>query len=112
MGSMAAGHALQRFAQLALPDKSDVILLSSREDRKTASGYLDEAEAYLRRHSFSDTQKDWTGEDILPVLGKDYLGWVDLVVVGSHSERGVFKYKLGSVPNYLIKLANTPILIG
>jgi nucleotide-binding universal stress UspA family protein len=111
-GSMAAGHALQRFAQLALPEKSDVILLCSHEERETASVYLDKAEAYLARHSFGRIQKEWTGEDLLPLLERDYLGRVDLVVVGSHSKRGLFKYKLGSVPKELVKLASTPLLIG
>jgi nucleotide-binding universal stress UspA family protein len=111
-GSMAAGHALQRFAQLALPDRSDVILLSSHENREVALGYLEQAERYLRRHSFSHIQKKWTGDDILQVLEKEYLGKVDLIVVGSHSQKGLFKFKLGSVPKYLIRVARTPILIG
>jgi len=109
---MAAGHALQRFAQLALPDRSDVILLISHENREVAFGYLDQAEMYLRRHSFSHIQKKWTGDDIIQVLETDYLDKVDLIVVGSHSQKGLFKFKLGSVPKYLIKVARTPILIG
>jgi nucleotide-binding universal stress UspA family protein len=111
-GSMAAGHALQRFAQLARPDRSDVILLSSHENREVASGYLDQAEIYLRRHSFDSIEKKWTRDDILQVLEKEYLGKVDLIVVGSHSQKGLFKFKLGGVPKYIIKVASTPILIG
>jgi nucleotide-binding universal stress UspA family protein len=111
-GSMAAGHALQRFAQLALPDQSDVILLSSHEKQEVASGYLDKAELYLRRHSFRSIQKEWTAEDIIRVLETDYLGQIDLVVTGAHSKKGLFKFKLGSVPKHLVQLASTPILIG
>jgi nucleotide-binding universal stress UspA family protein len=46
------------------------------------------------------------------VLEKEYLGKVDLIVVGSHSQKGLFKFKLGGVPKYIIKVASTPILIG
>ncbi len=111
-GSLAAGHALQRFAQLALPDRSDIILLSSHEDQETAGDYLDKAEMYLHWHSFGHIEKKWTRDDIIQVLETDYLGKVDLIVVGSHSRKGLFRFKLGSVPKYIIKVANTPLLIG
>lgn len=111
-GSLAAGHALQRFAQLALPDRSEVVLLASDKEEEEALGYLDKAESYLRSHSFERVRKEWTGNDLLEVLETSYLGRVDLIVAGAHSQKGMIKFKLGSVPEHLIKAANTPLLLG
>ncbi len=111
-GSLASGHALQRFAQLARPEKSDVILLASSDDRDEALERLDKAESYLRRHSFDLVQKKWTDQELVGALESGYLGRVDLIVAGAHSQKGLIKFKLGSVPKHLIKAANTPLLLG
>ncbi len=111
-GSLAAGHALQRFAQLARPDKSEVVLLASDKKRDAALAYLGRAESYLRSHSFDQIQKECTDKDLLKVLETGYLGRVDLIVAGAHSQKSLIKFKLGSVPKHLIKAANTPLLLG
>lgn len=111
-GSLAAGHALQRFAQLARPDRSEVVLLASDKKRDSALDYLDRAESYLRSHSFDQIQKEWTDKDLLKVLETGYLGRVDLIVAGAHSQKSLIKFKLGSVPKHLIKAANTTLLLG
>ena len=111
-GSLASGHALQRFAQLALPDRSDVVLLCSDEDRDAARGHLENAEAYLRSHSFGRIRKEWSDRDILDVLGSYVAGHVDLIVAGTHSQKNSIKFKLGSVPRRLIEEATTPLLLG
>jgi nucleotide-binding universal stress UspA family protein len=111
-GSLASGHALQRFAQLARPEKSEVILFASADDREEAMGYLDKAESYLRRHSFDLIQKKWTDKEPVGALESGYLGRVDLIVAGAHSQKRMIKFKLGRVPKHLIEAANTPLLLG
>jgi nucleotide-binding universal stress UspA family protein len=111
-GSLPSGHALQRFAQLAVPERSDVVLLISHEEREEALGLLDQAEAYLRRHSFERIQKKWTDDNIIKALESGYPDGIDLIVVGAHSQKGLYKFKLGGVPRHLIKAANTPLLLG
>lgn len=111
-GSLASGHALQRFAQLAQPEVAGVTLLASTPDREEAMGYLDKAEAYLRCHSFDAIQKKWTDQELIETLESGYMGRVDLIVAGAHSQKGLIKFKLGSVPKHLIRAGNTPLLLG
>jgi nucleotide-binding universal stress UspA family protein len=111
-GSLASGHALQRFAQLARPDRSDVVLLCAGGDREAALGHLENAEAYLRSHAFERIRKEWTDKDLLDVLKSGRQGRIDLIVAGAHSQKHLIKFKLGSVPKHLIEAAATPLLLG
>jgi nucleotide-binding universal stress UspA family protein len=111
-GSFPAARAMQRFAQLANPDLFKITLVTSEETRVNANYYLDESEAFLNAHGFTNIRKEWTTESIISAIENKYLNWANLVVVGAHSKRGVFDFMVGSLTKYLIKEAKIPILIG
>ncbi len=111
-GSLPAAKALQRFAHLAIPELSPVVLLNSSEDKELAEYYLNEAESYLLSHNFTDITKDWTNENIIDYINKKYMDEVHAFVVGAHSKKGMFDFTIGSLTKHLIKVANKPVLIG
>jgi nucleotide-binding universal stress UspA family protein len=110
--SLPAARALQRFAQFVIPEAQEVILLSADRNQAAAEFYLTQAAAYLRAHSISRVAKEWTSGKIINIIRDKYLDWADMVVVGAHSKRGLFDFKLGSLTRFLIKQAKKPLLIG
>ena len=111
-GSLPSARALQRFAQLAVPDIMEVILLTSNPDQAEADYHLGQAEAYLNAHSIDNIKTVWTTQDIIEAMEEKYLDWASIVVVGVHSKKGLFDFMLGSLTRYLIEAAKKPVLIG
>ncbi|NOZ47722.1 MAG: universal stress protein [Chlorobi bacterium] len=112
-GSLPAARALQRFAHLAIPEVSPVIILNSSENKDEADYLLTEAENYLHSHNFTDISKVWTDEPIVDYIDKHYINEVYAFVVGSHSRKGgMLDYFVGSLTKHLIKNGNKPLLIG
>ena len=111
-GSLPSARALHRFAQLAVPDAMEVVLLMSDPDREKADSYLDRAEAYLKAHAVSDVKKEWTSQEIIQAVDDHYLDWATMVVVGAHAKAGLFDFMVGSLTRYLIEKAEKPVLIG
>jgi hypothetical protein len=111
-GSLPSARALQRFAQLAIPDLFDVTILTSDEDKAKANYLLNRAESFLKCHNNSLTRKEWTREHIIPAIENKYLEQCHVVVVGAHSKRGMFDFMIGSLTQHLIEAAKTPVLIG
>lgn len=110
--SLPAARALQRFAQFAIPEAQEVILLSADRNQTAAEFYLSQAEAYLHAHSISRVTKEWTSGKVIDVVRDKYLDWADMIVAGAHSKKGMFDFKLGSLTRFLIKQAKKPLLIG
>ncbi len=111
-GSLPAARAMQRFAQLAPVDVFNVRIIISEDDEKKAHYYLNQAEAYLNCHNVNQIQKEWIRDDIIEVIEKKYLDWAHVIVVGAHSKKGLFDFKVGSLTRHLIKIARKPVLIG
>jgi len=111
-GSLPSARALQRFAQLAIPDAMEVLILTSQEDKELADYYLDHAEAYLKAHSIYNIKKQWTAKSITEAVEEEYLDWADFIVVGPHSKKGLIDFMLGSLTKRLINLSKKPVLIG
>ena len=111
-GSLPSARALQRLAQLAVPETTEVTLLMSDPERETADYYLDQAEAYLNSHSIRNVSKEWISQDIIEAMKESYLDWATIVVVGAHSKRRLIDFTVGSLTKYLIKEARKPIIIG
>ncbi len=111
-GSLPSARALQRFAQLAVPDTTEVTLLMSDPKREAAGYYLDQAEAYLNTHSIHDVKKEWTSQNIIKAMEEQYLDSATIVVVGAHSKKGLYDFMVGSLTKYLIKVAKKPMIIG
>jgi nucleotide-binding universal stress UspA family protein len=111
-GSLPSARALQRFAQLAPVDIFEVRLLISEQDEEKARYYLNEAESYLKSHNVHHIEKEWINGNIKDAIDEKYLDWADVIVVGAHSKRGLFKFMVGSLTKHLIKIAKKPILIG
>ncbi|RMF08020.1 MAG: universal stress protein [Candidatus Neomarinimicrobiota bacterium] len=111
-GSFPSGRALQRFAQLALPDLMDVTLLTSQSDHNLGDHLLNQAEAYLQAHGFTSIQKVCTPTGIIKAIDTEYIDSHHLFVVGAHSKRGLFDFALGSLTHHLLKLDKRPVLIG
>jgi nucleotide-binding universal stress UspA family protein len=110
-GGLPAVRALHRFAQLAIPDVTQVTILMSHEDRAIASYFLDGAEAYLRARSFEAIEKRWTAQEIEEAVDEEYLDWAHLVILGASSHKGLLEFMLGSLTKHLIETACKPVVI-
>ncbi len=110
-GSYASCRALQRFAQLPISKFTDVKLLMSHDDKEFADFNLYEAKAFLRSHLFESIEKIHTKKNIISLVGKEYMDWTDLFVLGAHS-KGMFDFMIGSLTKFLIRESNKPIFIG
>lgn len=111
-GSLPSCRALQRFAQLSFSESVNVRLVMSHDYKKFADHYLDDAEAFLRAHSFEKIEKVYTDENIINVISENHLEWADLAVLGAHSNKGIFDFMVGSLAKYLIKENKIPIFLG
>ena len=111
-GSLPSARAMQRFAQLAVPETTEVTLLMSDPKRETADYYLAQAEAYLNSHFICNIKKEWTSKDIIQAMEEQYLDWATIIVVGAHSKKRLIDFNVGSLTRYLINDARKPIIIG
>lgn len=111
-GSHPSARALHAFAQLAVPDAMDVLLLSSGSNEDEAGELLNRAEAYLKAHGLSRMRKEWTSLEIRDEIREKYLDWPDLFVVGAHAKKGIFDFMLSNLTDYLVKEVEKAILIG
>lgn len=111
-GSLQSARALQRFSRLAEMAEYDITLLMATEIKSVADYHLSRAEAYLRRHGLDNITVVWTDDDIKEALKSNYLPGADMVVLGSHSKRGFFDFRLGSLSRYLIRQENKLLVLG
>ena len=110
--SPSSARGLQRFAQLALPEKTDIKILMSDPNKAIATAALEHAAEYLKLHGFSQVEITWTKDPIRNACRKKYVRLVDIVVMGAHSKHGVFDFMVGSMTNCIIKLDKIPVVIG
>ncbi|MFQ6614602.1 MAG: hypothetical protein ACE5D1_07140, partial [Fidelibacterota bacterium] len=110
--SLPAARALQRFAQLAMPEMMQVSLVTSHQDRTLGEYLLDHAEAYLKVHQFTGISRECTQQSIRKVIDEKYLETHHVFVVGAHSKRGLFDFTLGSLTRHLLQVGRRPVLIG
>ena len=111
-GSMLSARALQRFAQLALPELMHVTIITSQDEKSTAEYLLDHAQAYLLSHGFKGVKKVWTKDKIVDTVDKEYVDQTDLFVVGAHSKKGLFDFMIGSLTKHLLSIEKKPVIIG
>jgi len=111
-GSLQSARALQRFSRLAEMAEYDITLLMATEVKRVADYHLTRAEAYLRAHGLGNITVVWTEEDIKDALISNYLPGADMVVLGSHSKKGFFDFRLGSLSRYLIRQENKLLVLG
>jgi nucleotide-binding universal stress UspA family protein len=111
-GSLLSARALQRFAQLALPEAMDITIITSQQDKETAEYLLDHAGEYLESHGFNRINKVWTKDNIIHTVDKEYFNQTDLFVVGAHSKRGLFDFMIGSLTRHLLSVEKKPVIIG
>ena len=60
---------------------------------------------YLKFYGFNNIQKEIIKENIIDALKEEYYDWSDLIAAGLHSEKVLFKFRIGDVSNYLIEKA-------
>jgi len=111
-GSLPAARAMQHFAQLARTCDFDLTVLMAYDDEEVAAYHLDRAVEYLEAHGFRDVKKAWTGHPITRAIDEEYLGRVDVVIVGPHSKRGLFHFRVGSLTKHLIEAERAVVFIG
>ena len=111
-GSLQAVSALQRFAHLAIPDKTEIKLVMADKDIEEARYYLDNAKTYLEAYGFNSIETDLTMLDIKEAVDKQYFDWADICVVGAHSKKFALEFMVGSLTNYLIDKDEKPVFIG
>jgi len=111
-GSLPATRALKRFAHLAMVNDFEIKLLMAKTDLKTGEYYLNKAENYLKDYGVTRITKEWSPEEVIDIVDEKYLDWADLFVTGMHSKKGLLDFFVGSLPKYLLKKSNVPVLIG
>jgi len=111
-GSFPAARALQRFVQLGFSGAAEVTLLMSDPDKEKADSLLSRAEAYLRAHAIGNVKRQWIATEIFEGIRDHGLDRATLVVVGAHTKKGLFDFKLGSLTQKLVREVEKPILIG
>jgi nucleotide-binding universal stress UspA family protein len=111
-GSMLSARAMQRFAQLALPEILEVTVITSQNDKDQADYLLDHVQEYLVSHGFQNVKKIWTRDNIIHAVDKEYLEQTDIFVVGAHSKRGLFDFIIGSLTRHLLAIDKKPVIIG
>jgi nucleotide-binding universal stress UspA family protein len=111
-GSLPAARAVHQFAQLALPDLMEVLLLTSIENRDEAADYMDQVESYLNAYHISRVSKKIVSEDILEVIRDGYIDWTDFFVIGAHSKPRLLDFVMGGLTRRLMKMEKKPMLIG
>lgn len=111
-GSPLSARAMQRFAQLVIPDLYQITLLNVSDEQKSGMAYLEKAEAYLGAHGIKNIKKQWHKGDVKGIIIQDYYDAMDGFVVGAHSREGLFDFLVGSLAKYLVKKAEKPVFIG
>lgn len=111
-GSRPSAHALREFASIAGPlDQPEVVVLCSNSSPAIAESVARKADYYLRCHNFNNVTPVATTDSIYEHIASEYLGKVDLIVVGIHSKRPLRDLFIGSLPKALIGLDQVPILL-
>ncbi|NOZ74359.1 MAG: universal stress protein [FCB group bacterium] len=110
--SLPAARAVQRFAQLAMPEMMQVTLLTSNENAAEGERLLHQAEAYLQVHGFNNLTMVCTDQAIIEAIDEQYLDTQHVFVVGAHSKHGLFDFALGSLTRHLLQAGRRPVLIG
>ncbi len=111
-GSHPSARALQRFAQLVRTAEFSVTIIMSHSDKEVANYYLDEAENFLRAHSFKEIKKVWTPQNIIDEIRNNYLDDSNIVIFGVHSKRFLSDFMVGSLSKSLMREENKYLLIG
>lgn len=111
-GSPLAARAMQRFTQLVDPDLFEITLLNASEDREEGDFILTQAEKYLKSHGIKNIKKEWTSENIIDVVEKEYYDKMDGFVVGAHAAEGIFDFFVGSLTKFLVKRGKKLVFIG
>ena len=111
-GSPLSARAMQRFTQLVDPDLYEITLLNASEEKEKGEFILAQAEKYLQSHGIINLKKEWTSEDIIDAVEKEYYDKMDGFVVGAHAAEGIFDFFVGSLTKYLVKRGKKPVFIG
>ena len=111
-GSYPSARALQRFIHLSLAKDLEIkiVIASKSEDE---SKYLkDNLTVYLKSYGLSNFSFDLVESSFRSALEDKYLDWADVVVLGSHSKRGIMGFFVGSATELAIQKARKPVFIG
>ena len=111
-GSPLAARAMQRFAQLVIPELYEITLVNVSEEKEHGLSYLSKAEEYLGAHAIKNVNKQWHKGDVQDIISKNYYNAMDGFVIGAHSREGLFDFLVGSLTKYLVKQAEKPVFIG
>lgn len=109
---LSSARAIQRFVQVAEPDRSDIFIIVEAKDENTALFHMNETEKYLKTHNFRIVSKEWTSRSLIDEIDEKYLGKTDVIVIGNDTKRGLFSFSINDVANSMIKLNRVPLLIG
>jgi nucleotide-binding universal stress UspA family protein len=90
----------------------NITILNSNKDKKLGQYYIDKAADFLKAHNVESVNKEWTSQDILPVIKDKFYDSHDIFVVGAHAKEGLFDFMVGSLTRYLVKRAEKPVFIG
>ena len=111
-GSLPSVRAMKRFANLGEEIFTDVTILTAVESKDYADYLLNETEEYLKNYKFDEIKKSAITKNITDHIKTNFIGSVDLIVMGAHSKKGLFDFSVGSLTKFLLKESKTPVFIG
>lgn len=111
-GSFPSARALHRFLQLQIPAKVEATIAISHDNYEYANTMLDEAERLLNSHGISSVSKRSYSDNIISVLTPEYLSEFEVIVLGIHSNKGIFDFLVGSLAKHLLEESRVPLFLA
>jgi nucleotide-binding universal stress UspA family protein len=105
-------RAFQNFLDIILPKKCNCTVFVSDDDIQKAEAIYLNAKDYLRAHGFENIHKYITKKDKISVFNQEYLTQIDMIVLGTHSKKGIFDFLIGSLTKHLINENQTALLVS
>lgn len=111
-GKRSSARAIHAFAYLMHDGIFEVNLLISNDDVDYCDSVLAKSTAFLKSQGFDNIITHKTEDNIIKYVDNNFIGKVDLFVIGEHNRNTFADFFLGSYSNYLIDKSKNLILIG
>lgn len=111
-GKRSSTRALHAFAYLMRDGIFEVNLLIANEDDYYCDSVLQKSTAFLKSQGFENIIAHKTKKNIVEYVDNNFLGKVDLFVIGEHNKNTFADFFVGSYSKYLIENSKNLILIG
>lgn len=110
--SPAAVRSMRQFAQGFAGKQLDIVIVTSSADLEGGQQVSAPAREYLHAYGFDAVKEEWTPDEIIDVIDREYINQAEVIVAGMHSRRGLFEFHVGSLTDHLVAQATVPVYIG